>query len=759
MKDKLYKMMNWPEIEAIVYGDEGAPQTILGRHIVSNYTLYQTFLPDAKEVTLIIEGDKKKYPMEMVDEEGFFAVAILGKDISKKYSYKVLNKDDKELVVEDPYIFDTQIKKDDVTKWNKGIAYNAYEYMGSHEMEIDGVKGTMFRVWAPNAIRASVVGEFNNWNGKSHPMIFDDRTGIFGLFIPGLKKGDKYKYEISAKGDLMLLKADPYAYECEAVEDGASIISSFDKFLWNDDEFILRKRKFDRKKGVLSIFETDNDFFTCLEKKLDKEKIDELCKYVSDMGYTHVMINVHHTDNYFCLYEKVDESSLKLLINELHNKNIGVIFRWNPTSFSMNEAGLKCFDGTYLYGHMDERRRYNALFGMNFNYAREQVANLLLSNVTYFFEEFHIDGIHMDEISTILYMDYGKEDGEWLPNIYGGRENLDAIEFIKHVNSIVHKNYPNILTTTKETCLFADCTTDLKHDGLGFDYIWDNGFSEDYMSFVRNQDSSLHLLTDNMSYAYSENYINTISKEDVLAANDYEYDRVLEGASFFDYIAFEDKDKISVKRATLSYIYARPGKKLFFMGQDDINLTPELNKLYKEYPALHSLDRDPYGFEWVSAMDKGDKVIAFLRKDEYLNHSILCLCNFSLNEYKEYTFGMPYEGKYKPIFNSNEVRFGGKVKLASKAYETDDVEYDGYECSMTVKLPAMSVTYLAYTPYTEDELLKRAQKKADKIKKELEAEALRKKKELEAEGIRKAKELEAQALKKAKELSSLSKKK
>lgn len=733
MKDKLYKMMSWPQIEAIVYGEEGNPQTILGRHYVSTYTLYQTFIPDAKSVTLVISDDKKSYAMEMADEAGFFAIAIVGKD-KRDYVYKVEYKDGKTATIHDPYVFDVQLDKEITNAWNKGACIDADKFMGSHPCTIDGVDGVMFRVWAPNAIRVSVVGDFNNWDGHSYPMIFDEETGIFGLFVPELKAKTEYMYEICAKGDMVYTKRDPYAKESA---NSHSVVSADREYKWQDKAYIESRAK--KPVDVVSMFEVDNDLWSDENSDFGIKQIEELVKYISETGYTHVLVNVS-TDNFFEISSEIGVANTKKFVDELHKVNVAVLFRWNLTCFAPDEEGIKVFDGTYLYGHLDERKRYNLVFGYNFNYCREQVKNYLISSANYYFEEFHADGLHIEDISTILYLDYGKNEGEWVPNMYGGNENLDAISFIKDLNSLFHKKYAGIITTTKETCMFPKVTYPVKDDGLGFDYIWDNGFSDDFISFIRSEETDVRKLTDNMAYAYSEDYILTMSKEDVIAANDFDYDRVSGGASYFDYATCDDSDKLKLKRAALAFINARPGKKLVYLGQDEKVLSTELISLYKKLPAFNVLDRNPEGFEWVYAFASGNGVIAFMRKGEVFKDNILVICNFSKESFEEYKIGIPFEGKYKRIFCSEESRFGGNYKMSTKAVDTVDEEYDGKESTLTVGLPALSVSYFTYSPYSEEEFLKIAERKADRIRKEMEKEAERIAKELEKEARKKAKE-------------------
>ncbi len=741
MKDKLYKMMSWPQIEAIVYSEEKNPQTILGRHYVSTYSLYQTFIPNAKSVTLAISDDKKTYPMELADEAGFFAVAVVGKD-KRDYVYKVEYKDGTKAVIHDPYMFDVKLDKELANSWNKGTSLEAYKFMGGHKTQIDDVDGVIFRVWAPNAIRVSVVGDFNLWDGHANPMIFDENTGIFSLFIPELTTENEYMFEICAKSDMIYRKLDPY---CISVKNGHSYLTEIAEYKWSDNAYMSKREK--STSDVVSIFEVDSDLWNGMEDASMDTQISGLVDYVSQVGYTHVLVNTR-SDNFFGVNESINDiNEIKMLVDSMHAKNIKVIFRWNPSCFAPDEDGLKVFDGTYLYGHLDERQRYNQMFGYNFNYNRDQVKDFLYSSANYIFDEFHADGLHIEDISTVLYLDYGKNEGEWIPNIYGGNENIDAISFLKDVNTLFHKKYPGIITTTKEVCMFPKVTYSVKDEGLGFDYIWDNGFSEDYIDFLRSGETDVRKLTDNMAYAYSENYILTISKEDVICANDNDFDRVAEGAGYYDYVAYDDSEKLKVKRATLSFLNARPGKKLLYLGQDEKTISTELTELYKKLPAFNVYDRSADGFEWVYAFAGGNGVIAFYRKGEIFKDNILVVCNFSKESFEEYKLGIPFEGKYKRIFCSEESRFGGDYKMSNKAVDTVDEEYDGKESTLTVGLPALSVSYFSYVPYSEEEFLKIAERKADRIRKELEKEAERRAKELEKEALRKAKEYNSLAKK------------
>ncbi len=738
MKDKLYKMMNWPEIEAVVYGEEGRPQTILGRHSVSSYTLFQTFQPDAKSVVLVIEDEKnsdktKEYSMELADEAGFYAIAILGK-IKAPYHYMVTDtKGSRHKIYDpyDPYIYEEliDIKKRDLDDFSDGGMYHAHKLLGASVINSGGRKGILFRVWAPEAIRVSVVGDFNNYNGKSHPMMKDDDSGIFSLFIPGLENGCEYNYELHVRGGRILTKLDPYAM---LNKNGRSVAESKKAYKWNDEDFAATDRKTDKRKIPVSIYETRLSEFSGKTGKITEASAKSFASGIADKGYTYVECRLNG-DTPYTVYGNAGANDVKRLVAALHDAGIGVISEWNLSGFSQDELGLKEFDGSCLYGHLDERKRYNAANGgIYYNYARPEVKAYLMSAIRYWIEEFHIDGIHMEDLSSMLYLDYGKYEGEWAANIYGGRENLDAIDFVKAANVMIHKYFPGVITLTKETSAYPGVTGVVDNDGLGFDYVWNNGLVEDYIKFIRSDinDRSLHLLTDNMSYAYAENYMLTISFDDVLIANDYDAMRVNKGATLFDYIPVADEYKSRVARATFAYLWAHPGKKLICAGQGNDAEITMLNKLYRNQSALTSLDTNPYGFEWINAIDRGDGVISFIRKDEYLNHSLLVVCNFSDKEYATYKFGIPYEGKYKMIFNSEDKRFGGKSMISSKPKETKEEFFDGRPNSLSLKLLPMSVCYYAYTPYTEAELLKIAQAKVDKFKEKLEKEAKEKAREL-----------------------------
>lgn len=739
MNKKLYKLMDWAAIEAIEYAEEDQPQKVLGAHVVGNAMLYQTFLPGALKVDLVLEDEDKTTAMGMVDEEGFFA-AVMNHKSPKKYHYVVTDAKGKSHVYRDPYQYEVTLTQEEITKINSGLHYHVYEVMGAHFTQMDGQEGVVFRVWAPNAIRVSVVGDFNDWNGKIHPMIRQEQTGIFMLFIPGLAEGTNYKYEIQMRGGVTHVKADPYAVRAQLAPDTASVLSNEEEFAWNDDEWMENRLHFDTMNAPLSIYEIN--LHTYKEENGKNKSLSEIAKevipYVKKNGYTHIELmpvmeymdeyyNGYQTTGYYAVSARYGTNKeMKAFIDSFHVAGIGVILDWVPSFFAKDAHGLCNFDGTFLYGHLDERQRENVAYdAYNFNYGRPQVSNFLIANGIYWVERFHVDGLRLSGLSSMLYMDYGKSEGQWVPNIYGGSENLEGVEFIKHFNSILHKMYPGVLTIAKETSAWPKITESLEKDGLGFDYAWNTGFMQDFIAYMKKpyeeRMNSLKDLTFSMVYAYSENYILPISHNEVYR----------NGGSLLECIQMEEEWKMPFLRAMYSFFMLHPGKKLTYMDQGMDETIEVLNRMYKEYPALSKMDVDANGFEWLNCLDHGDGILSFLRKDGTLENTLLVVANFSQNEYEEYKLGVAEEGKYTEVFNSNMKEAGGSLTLESQEQSTSEEYYDGRKFTFPVKLLPMSVSVYSYRPYTKQELLEIAERKVAEIRAQLEKEALEKAKAIE----------------------------
>lgn len=740
MNKKLYKLMDWPAIEAIQYAEEDQPQKVLGAHVIGKSTLYQTYLPTAVKVDLVLEDEDKSVSMDMVDDDGFFA-ALVNQKVDRKYHYVVTNKEGNSSIYYDPYQYEVSLTDDEISKINSGLHYHVYEVLGAHFTDMDGQEGVVFRVWAPNAVRVSVVGDFNNWNGKVNPMIRHEDTGIFLLFIPGLSEGMNYKYEICMHGGMTHLKADPYAVCSQKSPDTASVLCKESSFSWNDDEWLMTRATFDTKKSPLSIYELNLHAFK--EENGANKALSEIAKeiipFVKKHGYTHVELmpimeymneyyNGYQTTSYYAVSARLGSmDEMKAFIDSFHVAGIGVILDWVPSFFAKDAHGLGNFDGTYLYGHLDERQRENVAYdAYNFNYGRPQVSNFLIANGLYWIENFHADGLRLSGLSSMLYMDYGKSDGQWVPNMYGGSENLEGVEFIKHFNSILHKTYPGVMTIAKETSAWPKITDSLDQDGLGFDYAWNTGFINDMVSYLKKpydeRLSSLNDLTFSMVYAYSENYILPVSHNEVYR----------NGGSLLDCIQLDKKNKQALLRALYAYLMCHPGKKMLYMNQEVDELMAVMNSLYKELPALHELDNDAAGFEWNNSIDHNDGTLSFFRKTQNLEDTLLVVANFSKVKYENFKLGISEEGKYTEIFNSNMKDAGGSYVLNKSEIATNEEYYDGRNNTLELTLEPLSIAIYSYKPFSKEELLAIAERKVELIRAQLEKEALEK-----AESIRK----------------------
>ena len=730
MNNKLYKLMNWPAIEEIVFSESDNPHTILGAHVAGNNTLLQTFQPDAEKVTVVLKDNQQSIKMEMADEEGFFAALVPGKKIGS-YLYEVTDKEGNVKQMGDPYCFEPQITRQDTERFHAGIHYTVYEKLGAHPMTINGTDGVYFAVWAPNALRVSTVGDFNGWDGRAHQMRRLWDSGIFEIFIPGVKPGDNYKFELKLKSGLTYLKADPYAFCQQLRPETASVVAAKDDFKWEDKNWIEKRKDFDAVTEPMSIYEL---YLGSFKKTEDGKEYDNyrdiapaLIKYVKEMGYTHVelMPVMEHPFDGSWGYQVIGyyaptsrygtPEDFRFLVNELHKAGIGVILDWVPAHFPRDTHGLSNFDGTCLYEHQDPRKGFHPHWGtLIYNYGRPEVSNYLIANALYWVEQFHADGIRMDAVASMLYLDYGKNDGEWVANMYGGNENLEAIEFIKHLNSIMHKRNQGVITIAEESTAWPKITGELDDDGLGFDIKWNMGWMNDFLGYM-SYDPYFRAhhhgeLTFSMIYNYSEKFMLVLSHDEVVHGK----------ATLVGKMPGERKDKFNNLKAGYGFFFTHPGKKLLFMGQDiaefdewnekrsvewELLDTPEhegmrklvkkLNELYVKYPSLHEWDHSPKGFEWLNCIASEQCMVAFMRKSALRENTLLVVANFA-NVEQEFKLGVPYEGSYKEILNTDAVEFGGEGRVNKRAILTVEEDYDNKPFSLTVKSAPLSVSIFEY---------------------------------------------------------------
>ncbi|MEY8326527.1 1,4-alpha-glucan branching protein GlgB [Lachnospiraceae bacterium 54-11] len=741
MNNRLYKLMNWPRIEGIIYSEEDSPHEILGPHAAGKSVLFQTFQPGAESVSVITE-DGKKHKMEMVDEAGYFAYLLAGK-IPDNYEYEV-TREDESIRVKDAYQFKTGLTQNDVEKFNAGIHYTIYEKLGAHVMTSGKVHGTHFAVWAPNAVRVSVVGDFNHWDGRMHQMSRNAESGVFEIFVPDVKPGECYKYEIKAKGGLTYLKADPYAFGQQLRPDSASVVRELD-YAWKDRKWMKEREKKQQENSPVSVYELYLGSF----KKSDtgeylnyRELASEIVRYVQETGYTHVelMPVMEHPLDASWGYQVIgyyaptarygSAEDFMFFVDTLHQAGIGVILDWVPAHFPRDTYGLAQFDGTCLYEHADPRQGAHPHWGtLIYNYGRPQVSNYLIANALYWVEKYHVDGIRMDAVASMLYLDYGKNDGEWVANIYGGHENLEAMELLKHLNSVMKKRNPGVFMIAEESTAWPKITGKVEEDGLGFDLKWNMGFMNDFLTYI-GYDPYFRAhhhneLTFSMIYAYSENFMLVFS-----------HDEVVHGKStMIGKMPGVLEDKFANLRLTYAYMMTHPGKKLLFMGQDIAEfkefdemretewgllscdghkgvheLIKDLNKLYKEKPALYALDTHPEGFEWINCISPEKCMVSFLRKTQKKNDTLVVAVNFA-NAEQEFVIGVPYEGKYTEILNTDDERYGGLGRVNGEAKFAEEVEIDGRPYSFKMMSAPLSASIFTYTPYNEEERKQIARKK------------------------------------------------
>lgn len=756
MNEKLYDMMDWAEIEAVVYSESDNPHGLLGAHLTEEGVLIQTFIPQAISVTVKVEGVKKEFEMELEDEAGFYAVLIQRKTIPE-YTYKVTYDTGETVEYADPYVFAPQITEKDTKKFNAGICYDIYEKLGAHPMTLDGVAGVHFAVWAPNAMRVSVVGNFNSWDGRRLPMRRLWDSGVFELFIPGLKEGDIYKYEIKARSGLTFLKSDPYANAAELRPDNASVVADLSQFQWTDEDWMTKRKKLDTKKEPMSIYEMHLGSWRKPKEEGRlfynyRELAPMVAEYVKEMGYTHVELMPvmehpfdgswgYQVTGYYAPTSRYGKpEDFMYFMDYMHTQGIGIILDWVPAHFPRDTFGLCTFDGTCLYEHLDPRQGSHPHWGtLIYNYGRPEVRNFLISNALFWAEKYHADGIRMDAVASMLYLDYGKNDGEWVANIYGGNENLEAVEFFKHMNSVFKKRKCGAILIAEESTAWPKITTPVEEEGLGFDYKWNMGWMNDFMHYMSldplYRSGSHGELTFSLIYAYSEDFILTLSHDEVVHGK----------GSMIGKMPGEKKVQFANLRAAYGYMTAHPGKKLLFMGQElgqysewseekelewDKLLVDEhkemhlyvktLNEFYKSHPALYQMDYDPKGFEWINSISANENMLVFTRNTKKREETLLIVCNFSPLVYENHKIGVPYPGKYKEVFNSDKKEFGGTGMVNPRVKPSKKEECDDRVNSISIKVPPMGITIFSYS--------KAVDKKIDnKTAKEKEAEKLKEK--------------------------------
>jgi 1,4-alpha-glucan branching enzyme len=733
------------QIKLIVNADHWDPFQVLGIHIIEKegkkVIAVRSFLPEAEKAWVIqakskeqrannkISEEEKAYPMQKIHKAGFFEATFDDKKDIFPYRIRIKSYDGMISEFHDPYSFMPVLTDFDLHLIGEGSHYKTYEKLGTHIMEINGIRGVHFAVWAPNARRVSVIGDFNKWDGRRHPMRVLGSSGIWEIFIPGLKEGEIYKFEIKSKfNKYILTKADPYAFYFELRPRSASIVHDINKYQWNDGEWMEIRSKKDWFKSPVSIYEVHLGSWMRVPEEGNRfltyrETAERLIRYVKEMGYTHIEllpVTEHPLDaswgyqtlGYFAPTSRYGTpEDLMYFVDRCHQNSIGVILDWAPAHFPTDGHGLGFFDGTCLYEHEDPRKGFHPDWGTKiFNYGRKEVRNFLLSNALFWFDKYHIDGLRVDAVASMLYLDYSRKEGEWVSNIFGGRENLEAIDLIKRFNEIVHQYHLGILTVAEESTAWSGVSRPTYLGGLGFSLKWNMGWMNDTIEYFTkdpvHRKYHHNNLTFSLLYAFTENFILVLSHDEVVHGK----------RSMLSKMPGDMWQKFANLRLLYGFMYGHPGKKLLFMGGEFgqwdewnhdksidwhlLNFMPhrrlqkfvmDLNHIYQSEPALYEVDFSYQGFEWIDLRDTENSVISFIRRAKDPENFLVIVCNFTPVPRIGYRIGVPKNCFYREILNSDSQIYWGSNMGNAGGINVDKIPWHGRPYSINITLPPLSV--------------------------------------------------------------------
>ncbi|MBP1609265.1 MAG: glycogen branching enzyme [Acidobacteria bacterium] len=724
------------EIRQIVNGTHHDPFNALGAHKITldgkPAVAIRAFLPHAASAAVVSKDSDLTREMVKVDSQGFFEAVF--EETGEIFVYRLRLRDEEGRTWEiwDPYSFWPVLTDFDIYLFSEGKLLESYNHLGAHPWKCGEISGTLFAVWAPNASRVSVVGDFNSWDGKRHPMRSRGLSGLWELFIPDLGEGEKYKYEILSRHDnALLLKADPHAFYSEMRPQTASIVYDLDRYAWGDADWQSSHSKDSILRQPISIYEVhpgswrrkggNPGSWLCY-----RELAHELVAYVKDMGFTHVElmpISEHpldqswgyQTTGYFSVTSRYGTpGDFQYFVDCCHQNGIGVIIDWVPAHFPTDEHGLRCFDGTHLYEHSDPRKGHHQDWGTAiFNFGRTEVRNFLISNALFWLEKYHVDGLRVDAVASMIYLDYSRQPGEWIPNKYGGNENLEAIAFLRDLNILVHGRHPNTLMIAEESTAWPGVTRPAHLGGLGFTLKWNMGWMHDMLSYFSKDPIHRKYHHNNLTfallYAFTENFALVFSHDEVVHMK----------GSMIAKMPGDEWQKFANLRALYSYMYAFPGKKLLFMGDefgqwsewdsessldwDLLRYDPhrklqacirDLNQLYRQLPQFHAVDFHHSGFEWIDFADSESSVISFLRNSADFKNPVIVVGNFTPMPREGYRIGIPREGLYKVLFNSDAEAYGGGNMGNGHAVQAEAIGCQGRPYSLNLTLPPLAVLYL-----------------------------------------------------------------
>ncbi len=705
------------------------PRRVLGPQCDRSVATVRAFRPDARRVWVVHGPENRLKPMRKLNPEGLFEVDIPWQPGSPNSNYRLRVEDHRGqlTIMHDPYAFSSLLGDVDLHLFGEGRHFEIYNILGAHLRTVDGVAGVHFAVWAPNAQGISVIGDFNQWDGRAHTMQKQIPSGIWELFVPGVQEGEKYKFRVvSDMGTVD--KTDPYGFAQEQPPRTASIVTNLSRHDWTDQAWMDKRQATIQLEQPISVYEVHlGSWQRFADGPCDwygyRELAVKLVEYCKQQGFTHVEllpVSEHpftgswgyQTVGYYAATSRYGTpEDFMYLVDYCHQHDIGVILDWVPAHFPKDDHGLRRFDGTALFEHADPRQGEHPDWGtLIFNYDRNEVRNFLLANALFWFDKYHIDGLRVDAVASMLYLDYSREDGEWVPNTYGGRENLGAISLLKEFNESVHERFPGALTIAEESTAWGGVSRPTYEGGLGFSLKWNMGWMNDTLRYF--SEDPIHRryhhneLTFSMIYAFTENFCLPLSHDEVVHGK----------GSLLDQMPGDLWQKFANMRLLYAYMWSHPGKKLLFMGSEfgqwsEWNhnenlqwhllehashsgvqrLVADLNRVYQAEPALHQVDFDSSGFEWVDCMSSEDSVIAYLRKAKNTDDHLLIGCNFTPVMRENYRIGVPFNGWYDEILNSDAAIYGGSDKGNHPGRQAEAVEAQGRSHSISVNLPPLGV--------------------------------------------------------------------
>jgi len=724
------------QVDAILHGAHADPFGFLGMHwnpAISSLEV-RSFQPGAAHLWVVdAETGGAAAELPRVHPAGFFAGPVGRRE---RFRYRLRRESGGETAeLEDPYRFPPVLGDLDMHLIAEGRHLRLYDRLGAHPRHLDGVAGTTFAVWAPNAQRVSVVGAFNDWDGRRHPMRRRVEAGVWEIFLPGIEAGTLYKYEIKGRdGQVLPLKADPVGFWAEPPPRTASVVQAPSTHSWGDAGWMSRREQANARGAPMSVYECHLGSWARVPEEGNRrlsyrELADRLVPYVRDLGFTHVEmlpVSEHPFDGSWG-YQPVGlyapssrfgtPDEFRALVDRFHQAGIGVIIDWVPGHFPNDAHGLAWFDGTHLYEHADPRQGFHQDWNtLIYNYGRREVANFLLANALYWIDQFHIDGLRVDAVASMLYLDYSRKPGEWVPNRYGGNENLEATAFLRQMNELLFGEHAGATTIAEESTAWPAVSRPTYVGGLGFGYKWNMGWMHDTLSYISHDPVHRrwhhHHLSFGLLYAFSENFVLPLSHDEVVHGK----------GSLFGRMPGDDWQRCANLRAYFGFMFAHPGKKLMFMGGEfgqrrewnhDSSLdwhlleqplhrglqqlVRDLNHLYRQTPALHEMDCEAAGFEWIEANDNDNSVLTFLRRGRG-NGFIVTVCNFTPVVRERYRIGVPLPGHYVERLNTDSVIYGGSNVGNLGGVAAEPRASHGRPHSIELTLPPLATLLLEWQP-------------------------------------------------------------